>query len=85
MSDIQIRKRGEGMEGWSFDKLLASITKSGVPLTDAERIAKSVEAWAIKAVKVNAVDSIKLRDKVIELMKNDFPAEADSYQAYKKG
>jgi pyrimidine operon attenuation protein/uracil phosphoribosyltransferase len=85
MSDIQIRKRGEGMEGWNFDKLLASITKSGVPLADAKRVAESIEVWARDAVKVSAIDSIKLRDKVIESLKEDYPAEADSYQVYKKG
>ncbi len=85
MDDITIRKKGEGIENWSFDKLLASITKSGVPLADAERIAGSIEAWAKEAVKISAIDSIKLRDKVIESMKKNYPTEADSYQAYKKG
>lgn len=85
MNDMQIRKRGEGVESWNFDKLLASITKSGVPVADAEKISRLIENWAKDAIKVSAIDSIKLRDKVIEFLKKDFPAEADSYQAYKTG
>ncbi len=83
---VNVKKRGEdGVEPWSVDKLVASINKAGVPLSEAEGIANKVAEWAEQNATDGVISSTQLRDKVIESLKTDYPAEADSYQAYKKG
>ena len=82
--ELKVKKRGGGTEEWNHDKLLASINKAGVPIAEAEKMAKSIKTWAEENADGGVVDSVKLRDRVIENMKDDYPAESDSYQAYKK-
>lgn len=72
------------MEEWSDDKLIASIQKTGVSTDDAQEIANKVKDWVKANTKNNIIDSVQIRDKVVELLKVNFPAEADSYQAFKK-
>lgn len=84
MNDIFINKKSGGNEIFNFDKLLASIGKTGVPLTGAIKICKNIEEWIKKQVKIKPVASSQIRDKVIKLLSKDFPAEAESYKVYKK-
>jgi len=72
------------LEEWSDDKLIASIQKTGVSTDDAQEIANKVKDWVKANTKNNIIDSVQIRDKVVELLKVNFPAEADSYQAFKK-
>lgn len=83
-NNLTVKKREGGEEPWNYDKLVASINKSGVPLLEAENIAKNVENWARETAE-GPIESTLIRDKVIELMKENYPAESDSYLAYKKG
>jgi transcriptional regulator NrdR family protein len=82
MDDVMVLKRGGGEEEWSFDKLLASISKTGAELSVAEKVAKSVEGWVME--QQSPVKSDAIRDKVIEFLGKEDPAALDSYQAYKK-
>lgn len=81
--EITIKKRDSVVESYSFDKLVTSIAKAGVPIADSDRIAKSVEEW-MKSTKAREISSSEIRDKIISLMVTEFPAEADTYKAYKK-
>lgn len=83
MNDILVRKKDGGTEYFSFDKLLFSIGKAGVPMKDAEKIAREIEKWTELSENKKSLTSSMLREKVIEMLINDFPAEADSYKAYK--
>ena len=85
MQDVKVQKRDGSSEDYSYDKLLASMTKAGVPLDQAEPLAKDVETWLMEKSKEGSVTSIEVRDKVYQSMKDSFPAEADVYQAFKKG
>lgn len=82
--DIVVQKREGGEEPWNFDKIVASLGKAGVPVDASEEIASRVETWAKDEINKGSVTSTQIRDKIIELLGSDFPAEADSYQAYKK-
>jgi 2-phosphoglycerate kinase len=83
MDEVTIKKRGGEIEYFSYDKLVVAIGKTGIPLKDAETIAEKIKKWLIKKKK-SVITSNQIRDKIIELLKNKFPAEADSFQAYKK-
>lgn len=81
--DLLIKKRDGESEYFNFDKLLASIGRAGVPVNKAINIAKNVEDWVASQKDKGEVTSTQIRNKVIEYMIEDFPAEADSYKAYK--
>jgi hypothetical protein len=83
MSEIMVMKREGGEEEWSFEKLLASIGKSGVEVYASTEIARRIEAWAKDPVNNGKVTSTQIRDKVIEFLTPSYPAQADSYAAYK--
>ncbi|OGM20237.1 hypothetical protein A2955_01870 [Candidatus Woesebacteria bacterium RIFCSPLOWO2_01_FULL_37_19] len=85
MNPLKVKKRDESLEDWSNDKLIASMTKAGVEVVDAQRIALEIKNWVSQNSIDGHVNSDELRDKVIEMLKNDFPLEADSYSIFKKG
>ena len=82
--DINVKKRDGSEEPWSYDKLVAAVTKAGIPLTAAENLASQVQEWVKTASQDGTILSTKVRDKLVELMKVDFPVESDNFQAYKK-
>ncbi len=84
MNSVVVQKREGGEEPWSFDKLVASLGKAGVPVDSAEEIAGQIETWAQDHLNKGRVTSTQIRDKVIELLSPLFPAEAESYKIYKK-
>lgn len=84
MNDIKIVKKDGETEPFMFDKLLASITKTGIEVDDAQKIADEVCAWIKDNATNKEMDSRSIRDKVIEVLSKEHPAEADSFKAYKK-
>jgi len=83
MQNLQIKKRDGVLELFSLDKLIASITKAGVNAGEASKIAKEVKEWIFQSGK-KEIESVDIRDKVIELLAINFPAEADSYKTFLK-
>lgn len=84
MKDLQVKKKDGSYERWILDKLVVSIEKSGVPPSDAERISKEIEDWARVEAKDNVIESSRIREKVIEKLRLEFPLEAESYRSYRK-
>jgi len=84
-SKITVRKNNGDVEDYNYDKVLASIMKAGVPLKESEAISQRVDKWVRENIKDGTIASTMIRDKIIELMSEQFPSEADSYQAYVKG
>lgn len=82
---IYVQKKDSDREVFSFDKLISSILKSGVPMTEAVELSKKVQSWVFETAKDGSINSLALRDKVIEVLAKDFPSESDSYQAFVKG
>jgi transcriptional regulator NrdR family protein len=82
---IIVVKRDFVKEPYSYDKIIFSILKSGVPMANAEGLSKKVETWVLENTKKGEIKSSQLRDKIIEVMSKDFPGEADTYKTYVKG
>jgi len=82
--EIQVKKRDGSIEPWSFDKLVASIGKAGVPVREAEVIAAKVQSWAEQNSQNGQISSTQIRDKVIEVLSENYPVEAENYKTYKK-
>lgn len=84
MSDLKVQKKDGSSEDFSYDKLVASIGKTGVDSVKSEVIAKSIESWILDTAKDGLISSSAIRDKLIEeLMKVD-TAAAENYRNYKK-
>jgi transcriptional regulator NrdR family protein len=84
MQDLQVVKKDGNMEAWSQDKLIASLGKTGIPNDKATEIGTRVQEWAVANALDGKINSNQVRDKVIEELMTEFPAQADSYKAYKK-
>ena len=82
---LKIKKRDASLEDFSMDKLIASLTKAGLDIKDAEVVAQDIVGWITMNAVDNVVTSVDLRDAIIKRLSNEFPAEADSYSIYKKG
>lgn len=84
MADIQVRKKDGSLQDWSYDKLLASISKTGVAPEKAEGMASNVEKWTQESAENGVIDSSGIRGKVIAVLKEADPAAAEKYETYKK-
>lgn len=84
MALLQVQKREGGIEDWSSDKLITSMTKAGLQLEEANHVAALVEAWALKAAQNNIIAWNQLRDKVFEFLRVVDPVVASAYESYKK-
>ena len=82
--EIQVKKRDGSSEAWSFDKLVAAIGKAGIAVQEAEQIAGSVQSWAQQATVDGKIKSTQIRDKVIEMLRKEYPVESRSFETYKK-
>lgn len=85
MKKIKIKKRDGSYEEWSYDKILAAIGKSMVPLKKAEAVATSVEKWVEKNSGKGEINSTEVRDKVVEVLKEIDPVAAENFMVFKKG
>ncbi|OGM21785.1 hypothetical protein A2863_00675 [Candidatus Woesebacteria bacterium RIFCSPHIGHO2_01_FULL_38_9b] len=84
MDQVNVQKKDGSEEPWSYDKLVASLTKSGLPVEGAENMASKVQEWVKSEAKDGIINSGAIRDKLLEIMKSEYPAEAENYQSYKK-
>lgn len=84
MDELKIKKRDGRIEEFNLDKLIISIGRAGVPLVESEKYAEMIKNWLISLTEKGAIESGRIRDKIIELLGKDFPIEADSFKTYKK-
>ena len=85
MEGIKVKKKEGGVEPWMYDKVLASVGKTGISLEMAEDVTNRVEVWVKTNAKNGVINSEDVRDKVTELLKEADPVAGDNYQAYKAG
>jgi transcriptional regulator NrdR family protein len=82
---MKIKKKDGKIEAFSRDKLMNSMRKAGMVSKDnMEKIANSVTAFVKEAGKKGAVESSKIRERVIGQMKTMNSAAADKFASFKK-
>lgn len=81
---LKVKKRDTSLEDFSYDKIIASLTKTGLSVKDAELVTQDIVGWAISNAVDNTITSVELRDAIIKRLSQEFPVEADSYSIYKK-
>lgn len=84
MQVLQVEKKDGNLEEWSQDKLIASLGRVGIPNGQAEEISARIHDWAVASSIDGKITSIMLRDKVIEELMTEFPAQAENYKSYRK-
>ncbi len=84
MGDLKVKKKDGSTEEWSFDKLAASIGKSGIEVEKATEIARNVGVWATENAKEGVIESSMIRDKVFNEMQSVDSVAAEAYRVYKK-
>lgn len=84
IKDLKVKKKDGELEPFSFDKLIASMTKAGLNIEEAENTASEIKNWVVSSSGDGTVESSKIRDKVIEVVAKVDPAASDSYKAHKK-
>lgn len=84
MNQLKVKKRDTSLEDFNYDKLLASLTKAGLDVNNAEVVAREIVEWAIANAVENVVTYVELREKVMNRLNEEFPAEANAYTFYKK-
>lgn len=82
--NLNVRKRGGGVEPWSMDKVINSVGVAGLTVRESEALGILIEEW-VKKVAVNGeISSIQVRDKVLELLRVIDTVAAEAFEAYKK-
>lgn len=84
MADIKVLKMGGEVVDWNYDKLLASIGKTGLSLTDAEKVADEAQRWAAEESERGFVSSTMLAEKVLLLLREKDEVAAEAYEMYKR-
>jgi transcriptional regulator NrdR family protein len=83
---MKIKKKDGKMEEFSREKLMNSLKKAGMESEDnMAKTADSVTGFVKEAGKQGAVESSKIREKVVGQMKSLNSAAADKFSSFKKG
>ncbi|MDP2874099.1 MAG: ATP cone domain-containing protein [bacterium] len=81
---MKVEKRNGSLQDFDRSKLAASLVNAGATDADAQKVAVDVEAWA-KAKAVNdVIKSQAMRDKVIAVLRTEYPQVAEGYEAFTK-
>lgn len=81
---MKVEKRNGSLQDFDRSKLAASLVSAGATDADAQKVAVDVEAWA-KAKAINdVIKSQAMRDKVITILRAQYPQVAESYGAFTK-
>lgn len=83
---MKIKKKNGKTEEFSRKKLMDSLKKAGMESKDnMAKTADSVTGFVKEAGKQGAVESSKIRDKVVGKMRSFNSAAADKFASFKKG
>ena len=81
---MKVEKRNGSLQDFDRSKLAASLVNAGATDADAQKIAVDVEAWA-KAKAINdVIKSQAMRDKVIAVLRAEYPQVAEGYETFTK-
>ena len=81
---IKVQKKDGRLEDFDRSKVSGGIVKSGATSEQAENVAAQVENWAQTATTNGVINSVTVREKVLELLRSVNPEVAVSFEAYRK-
>ena len=84
MSVLKVQKRDGNIENWDREKLLTSVANIGLSSEEAQSITCLVEIWCQRSANDFLIDSLKIREKVIELLCAVHPQAAREFGYFRK-
>lgn len=84
MPGIKVQKKDGTQEDFNRGKILNGVIKSGATPEQAESIAAQAESWAQTAAVNGVLQTLDIRNKVLELLKAANPVAGANFEAYKK-
>lgn len=84
MSRLQVEKRDGRLEEFDRTKIVRAVTAAGLSASDAEALASEVETWATEVAEEGVISSLKIRNRVADLLQERETEAADRYQEYRK-
>lgn len=82
--DINVLKKDGRLQPFDHNKIAAGLIKSGMTLENAESVAVKVEEWVQTTAQNGIVNSMDIRNKVLELLQVTDPKIAESFGSYQK-
>ena len=84
MSVLKVVKRDGIVEDWDRDRLLNSIANLGLSTEEAESLTSLIEVWCQRSANDYKIDSLRIREKVIEILCAIHPQAAKEFEYFKK-
>ena len=81
---MQVKKRDGRLEDFDREKIIQSVMAAGLMEEEAESLASEVEVWVGEVAEEGVVSTLKIRDKVLELLRGRDPESATRFEEYKK-
>lgn len=81
---MQVEKRDGRLEEFDRAKIVRAVTAAGLSAGDAEALASEVETWATEVAEEGVISSLKIRNRVADLLQERATEAADRYQEYRK-
>lgn len=84
MLDLMVRKKDGTTEPFDRNKILNGLLKSGATQIEAEGVVTQIENWAPSMAVNGFINSLDIRLKVLELLREINPAAATAFENYRK-
>jgi len=81
---VKVQKKDGRLEDFDRNKIINGVVKSGTTAEQAEEVARQVETWLPTAVVDGVINSIAIRTKVLEILRELNPQAAAAFGTYKK-
>lgn len=81
---MQVEKKDGSLEEFDRQKISRGVVAAGLDEEGAESLASGVEVWAGEAAGGDVISSLEVRDKVLELLREQDPEAAARFEEYKK-
>jgi transcriptional regulator NrdR family protein len=81
---LKVKKRDGQLEPFSHTKVIGSLILAGATPEQAKRLTGQIEIWAGQEAHDGVIETIKIREKILELLKPINVNAAVSFDVYKK-
>ena len=81
---LKVKKRDGQLEPFSHTKVIGSLILAGATPEQAKRLSGQIEIWASQVAHDGVIETVKIREKILDLLKPINVNAAVSFDAYKK-
>lgn len=81
---FKVQKKDGTLEDFDKQKIVDGVVKAGASPEDGQKVADAIEAWLPTVAKEDVVDSMDIRSKGLEVLKEVNPDVAAQFESFKK-